>query len=136
VSSLARNVSLAVAAGAVGALANSFAAWACGAFGISRALGVEIAPAFTPAWLYPRLVWGGLWGLLFLLPLSAPRGVWLALLLSLAPSAYQLLVVFPRRGSGLLGLELGALTPVLVLGVNAVWGLATAAWLRVVRGSG
>ncbi len=34
------------------------------------ALGVKIAPAFTPAWLYQRLVWGGLWGWLFLLPVN------------------------------------------------------------------
>jgi hypothetical protein len=132
--SLARTLSLAFAAGAVGALANSVTAWASGAYGVSQALGVSIAPGFTLAWLYPRLVWGGLWGLLFAVPLARPHGLALGFLLSLAPTAYQLLVVFPQRGSGLFGLELGAMTPVLVLVLNAVWGLTAALWLRMVRG--
>jgi hypothetical protein len=135
-SRLARALSLAFAAGAVGALANSAAAWSSGAFGLSKSLGVSIAPELTPAWLYPRVVWGGLWGLLFALPLSAPRGLALGALLSLAPSAFQLLVVFPQRGSGLLGLGLGTLTPLFVLGFNLIWGLTAVLWLRVARAAG
>lgn len=134
--SLARTLSLAFAAGVVGALANSVTAWASGAYGVSQALGVSIAPGFTPGWLYPRLVWGGLWGLLFALPLARPRGLALGLLLALAPAAYQLLVVFPQHGAGLLGLELGTMTPLLVLIFSGVWGITAALWLRLVRGGG
>jgi hypothetical protein len=130
---LARTLSLAFAAGVFGGLVNSAAAWACGAFGLSRALGIAFAPDFTPAWLYPRLVWGGLWGLLFALPLARPRGLAKGLALGLAPAAAQLFVVLPQRGSGLLGLELGALTPLLVLVLTGVWGVASAFWLRLVR---
>jgi hypothetical protein len=54
------------------------------------------------------------------------RGV----LLSLAPSAYALFVVLPRGGQGTLGLALGALTPVLVVSLNALWGIVGAAWYR------
>jgi len=131
--SLARTLSLAFAAGVVGGLANSLAAWASGAYGVSQALGVSLAPDFTLAWLYPRLVWGGLWGLLFALPLPRPRGLALGLLLGLAPAAYQLFVVFPQRGGGLLGLEHGALTPVLVLVFTGIWGITAALWLRLVH---
>ena len=116
------------AAGAFGALANSVALWAAGAYELTARLGVAIAPALTASWLYPRLVWGGLWGFLFLLPL---RGSWWlrGLVVILAPSAYQLLWVVPQRTAhGLFGLRLGALTPAFVLAANAVWGLA-AAWL-------
>ena len=59
------------------------------------------------------------------------RGRWWlrGIMLSLAPSAFQLLYVFPREtGAGLLGLGLGALTPVFVLAANTIWGLS-AAWL-------
>jgi hypothetical protein len=133
--SLARTLSLAFSAGVVGALANSLAAWASGAYGVSQALGVSAAPAFTLAWLYPRLVWGGLWGLLFAVPLARPRGLALGLLIGLAPAAYQLLVVLPQRGAGLLGLERGALTPLLVLILTAIWGLTAAIWLRLVCGA-
>jgi hypothetical protein len=60
---------------------------------------------------------------------------WLrGIILSLAPSAFQLLYVFPHEaGEGMLGLRLGALTPVFVLAINAVWGLA-AAWLLRMTG--
>ena len=131
--SLARSLSLAFSAGALGGLANSLAVWAFGALGITQAVGVAIAPALTAAWLYPRIVWGGLWGLLLVLPLSFDwfrRG----LVLSLAPSAVQLFVVFPLvAGKGTLGLELGPATPVLVLVFNAVWGVVASFWYRLGR---
>ncbi len=115
----------------MGALANSVALWAAGTSGLTEALGVRIAPSFSAAWLYPRIAWGGLWGLLFLLPLASQRWVAQGLALSLFPSLFQLFVVFPYRTSaGVLGTGLGHLTPVLVIAANAVWGLAAAAWLR------
>jgi multidrug efflux pump subunit AcrB len=124
------NACLAFAAGTIGAVANSLAVWLSGKLGISAALSVAIAPALTPTWLYPRLVWGGLWGLLLLLPMRTrgdfPRG----LLISLPPTLAQLLVFFPRSGRGFLGLDLGTLTPVLVFLFNAVWGWAAVAAAR------
>jgi hypothetical protein len=127
----ARQLSLVLAAGAVGALANSAALWAAGSSGLTHALGVRIAPTLTPEWLYPRIVWGGLWGLLFLLPLASQRWVAQGLALSLFPTLVQLFVIFPQRTpAGTLGLELGTLTPLVVLAANAVWGLAASAWLR------
>ncbi len=128
--SLARTLSLCFAAGALGALANSFAVWEAGRSGVLGALGVSLAPSWTLAWLYPRLVWGGLWGLLFALPLSIPSWAMRGLALSLAPALAQLLIFFPRAGKGVLGLELGALTPACVLVFDAIWGLAASAWLR------
>ena len=98
-------------------------------------LGVKIAPALTPAWLYPRVVWGGLWGLLFLLP-SLGRGNWLAagLAASLGPTLVQLFYVFPVMAhKGTAGLELGLLTPLVVVLANALWGWAAALWLRAIR---
>jgi hypothetical protein len=131
--SLFRPASIVFAAGTFGGLVNSVTVWLFGWIGITTLLGVKIAPAFSPAWLYPRLVWGGLWGLLFLLPLYRfiRPPLWLhGLLFSLAPSLTQLLLVFPLRdGKGLLGLALGGLTPVFVLLFNAIWGVATAFWL-------
>ncbi len=118
---------LCFAAGCVGALANSLVVWLFGELGLTARAGVAIAPAFSAAWLYPRIVWGGLWGLLF--ALSAPRQHAIAhgLFVSLGPTLFQLLVVFPffaAKGFG--GLELGLMTPLFVLGFNAVWGIVTA----------
>lgn len=131
---MARRLSLVFSAGALGALANSIALWAAGSAGLTQTLGVAIAPPLSAAWLYPRLVWGGLWGLLFLLPLAGRGWPTQGLVLSLAPSLVQLFVVFPMKaGQGTLGLELGALTPLVVLAANAVWGLVAAGWLRLTR---
>lgn len=132
--SAARSLSLFFAAGVVGAFANSVAVWLFGELGVPRALGVALAPDWSAGWLYPRLVWGGLWGLLFALPIQAallPRG----LLLSLAPTLFQLFVVFPAwAGQGVAGLELGMLTPVFVLLYNAIWGVTASWWVQGTQG--
>jgi len=130
-----RDLSLSFAAGALGGLVNSLALWAVGQLGLTAALGVKIAPALTPAWLYPRLVWGGLWGFLLLLPFLRRGSIfWAGLLASLAPSAVQLFYIFPQVAKkGVAGLELGLMTPLVVIAVNAVWGWAAAAWLRAAR---
>ena len=119
------------AAGCLGAVANSIVVWLFGDLGINRSLGVSIAPSLTPAWLYPRVVWGGLWGLLFVLPFARSKPLLKGSLLSLMPTMIQLLVVFPyKAGKGLAGLELGLMTPILVVFFNWVWGMVTALTIR------
>ena len=128
---LARKTSLVFAAGCLGGLLNSLAVWSFGEFGITAALGVKIAPNLTPAWLYPRLVWGGIWGLLFLLPMLSTR-IWSrGFIFSLGPTLVQLFVVFPMKAhKGAMGLDLGHLTPLFVILFNAIWGWTAAIWLR------
>lgn len=119
------------AAGGVGALVNSVAAWAFGYYGVAHWIGVALNPALTPAWLYPRIVWGGLWGLLFLLPLLPGRPLVKGVIISVFPTLAQLLWVFPLKlGAGYFGLELGLLTPAVVVVLNAIWGIATALTIR------
>ena len=131
---LVKDLSLTFAAGALGGLANSLAVWLFGAVGLNQLLGVALAPKLTPAWLYPRLVWGGLWGWLFLFPLSKLTYPSRGILLSLGPSLVQIFMVFPLKAQkGIGGIELGYLTPLLVLFFNAVWGLVTAIWLKWTR---
>jgi len=116
--------------GAVGALVDSFNIWALGKLGITGLLGIGLRPAFTMNWLYPRLVWGGIWGLLFMLPFMKSRSNQRGIILSLAPTVYVLLVVFPSMGKGMFGLGFGVLTPVLVLLLNFIWGIVAAHWYR------
>jgi hypothetical protein len=126
-----RNLSLVFAAGCLGGLLNSLAVWIFGELGITAKFGVNIAPQLSAPWLYPRLVWGGIWGLLFLLPLMKRSFFSRGLLFSLGPSLVQLFVIFPLKAhKGTMGLDLGTLTPLFVLFYNAVWGLATSIWLR------
>lgn len=128
---VARKISLVFAAGVLGALLNSLAVWAFGEFGISAALGVKIAPKLSAAFLYPRLVWGGIWAVLFLLPLMQ-TSIWSrGFIYSLGPTLVQLFIVFPLKAQkGAMGLELGMLTPLLVVFFNAIWGWTAAIWLR------
>lgn len=129
-----RKLLLVFSAGALGGLANSLVVWLFGFYGISQALGVAIAPGLSPEWLYPRVVWGGLWGFLFLLPVLRSQILAQSFVLSLFPTIVQLFVVFPYKTSaGIAGLELGMLTPVLVVFFNWVWALVAAIALRLGR---
>ena len=101
-------LSLAYAAGSVGGLMNSLAVWLLGFVGITTALGVNIAPPLSAAWLYPRIVWGGLWGFLFLIPLFGNSPLLRGVIYSLGPILVQLFIVFPiQDGKGVMGLDSG-----------------------------
>ncbi len=129
-----KKIALYFSAGCLGGLGNSVAVWLFGYFGITAIAGVAIAPALTPAWLYPRIVWGGIWGWLFLLSFMNSRLYTKAAILSLAPTLVQLFVVFPYKAhKGIAGLELGLLTPVFVLFFNWVWGLCTVIAIKLSR---
>jgi len=124
---IVRRTCLAFAAGSAGGLINSLAVWSFGLWGVTSKLGVNIAPTLTPAWLYPRIVWGGIWGFLFLFPTITRSYFKRGLVFSLGPSLVQLFYIFPfKAGKGLMGFQLGELTPLFVLFYNALWGLAAA----------
>lgn len=129
---IVHTIMLVFSAGCAGGFTNGIVVWFFGLSGISQALGVHIAPALTPAWLYPRLAWGGIWGLLFVLPILSGRPLARGLLFSLGPTLVQLFIIFPLKAhQGLMGLELGAMTPLLVIFFNFIWGLTAAYLLQV-----
>lgn len=126
-------------AGMLAALCSSLVAWQAGQMGITAMAGVRMSPSLTPDWLYSRLVWGGLWGLIYFLvvgPLKSRRhwarkGLWISLL----PTAFQLLVVYPdMTHQGWLGLDLGQITPLFVFLYNMVWGFCTGIFCRLLWG--
>ncbi|MGB5156651.1 hypothetical protein [Desulfobacterium sp. N47] len=119
------------AAGCLGAFANSVVVWLFGDLGITKALGVSMSPALTASWLYPRIVWGGIWGLLFILPLLNSRPFAKGTILSLFPTMVQLFIVFPYKAhKGIAGMELGVFTPAFVFIYNWVWGVVTSLTIR------
>ncbi len=125
-----RKITVTFGAGCLGGLINSLALWILGQAGITAQFAVKLAPSLSPQWLYPRLVWGGIWGFLFLLPLLRNDTLLQGLLLSLGPTIVQLFYVFPETGKGMMGLQLGSWTPAFVVLLNAIWGVVTAVWLR------
>lgn len=126
-------------AGMLGALLSGALLWAAGQAGLFVLAGVKLAPRWQAAWLYQQLVWGGLWGLVYFLAVGpnptrgrwARRGMWVSIL----PTAFQLLVVFPYwQGAGLLGSQLGKLVPLVVLLANLAWGFFTGIFCRLLWG--
>lgn len=129
-----REISILYAAGCVGGLANLLTLSGFQTYGIASVLGVELPYPWAVSVFYSRIVWGGLWGLLFLLRLFPGSIFQRAALLSLIPSAFELFVVSPFiTGGGILGWERGMWTPVFVLIANVVWGLATVLYLWLTR---
>lgn len=128
-----KSLSLIFAAGCFGGLAKGLAAWLFGAIGLNALLGSQFTPSMSSQWVYAHVVWGGLWALLFLLPVRGWSIYSLGILYSLPQSIISLLVMFPKMGRGLLGLQLGYSTPILVIFFGCIWGLATSFWWKVAR---
>lgn len=126
-------------AGMIGALFSSGVVWFTVKSQLTTFAHVGLNPDFSSHWLYPRLVWGGLWGLAYYLTVGnrktrqhwIRKGLWISLL----PTAFQLLYIFPyRMNLDLLGLGLGMLTPVFVLFYNLIWGFTTGFFSRLLWG--
>jgi hypothetical protein len=102
--------------------------------GNTTLLGIGMKPEFTPPRLYPRLVWGDPFGLLFAAPFLEERPLMRGIVLSLLPSAMMRFVNVAQNGKGVNRLGFGALTPVLVVGLNFIWGtpqIAGAYWNKI-----
>ena len=125
------SIAVAFAAGSGGGLATLVTAWLFGMFGLTAALGVDLKLPLDPPHMYHFMVWGGIFGFMFLLPLMRGSVVLRGIIFGVAPSVVQCLIVFPvKHDAGMLGMQLGALTPVFVLIFNTVWGIVTG-WLFV-----
>ena len=125
-----RKISVAFAGGALGGLVDSFNIWFMGKIGISDLIGLTMKPELNAPWLYLRMVWGGLWMLLLLLPLLQGKTLLRGCLFSLLPSAIMLFMVLPEMGKGVLGLGFGGITPVIVIGLNCIYGMIASVWYR------
>ena len=132
-------MSVCFCAGLLGALCSSTVAWLFGGWGIPDLLGVRMTPDFTKQWLYPQLVWGGIWGLAYFFTVGArsSRRHWVrkAFLISLLPSAFHLFIVFPYwTRHGILGFGLGQFTVIFIVVYNLVWGFCTGVFSRLLWG--
>lgn len=125
-----RKLSGAFTGGAIGGLVDSINIWVLANLGITKLIGVTMKPEFTSPWLYQRMIWGGIWMLLLILPLWDKRPALRGSIFSLLPSAMMLFMVFPNMGKGMLGLGFGILTPVVVIGLNFIYGIVAAYWYK------
>lgn len=121
--------------GLLGGLAKGLFLWACTTWGIFQFLNVRISLGLSLAQFYPLMFFGGLWGLLYFLLIGTPRqrrrwirkALWFSLIPSLTSIFYLYPYVYQR---GVAGLELGLLTPVVILVSNLVWGFFTGFFTR------
>ncbi len=130
--SVPSQLSSAFAAGVVGALVLCGAAWLMVKMQIFSLLHCSISLPIGREWIYSRLVWGGLFGLFFVLPIWTGKTAKRGLLFGLLPALFQLFVVFPLLlHKQVMGLNFGYTTPLFVVALNLLWGLATAGWLAM-----
>ena len=119
-------------AGCLGGLVMCLAMWLFTRYGITQSLNVNLQGSLSPHWMYPRIVWGGVWELLFLLPVFSGSLFARSLVIALIPTLIQLFVFYPYyEGKGVAGLSLGILTPFLVFFFFWIGSLMTAISLRV-----
>jgi len=125
-----RKLSAAFTGGALGALLDSFNIWFMGVVGISDLIGITMKPQFTAPWVYKRMIWGGIWMLLLLIPVWRGKTIRRGMVFSLVPSAMMLFMVLPSMGKGMLGLGFGTLMPVVVIGLNFIYGIFSSLWFE------
>lgn len=123
-----RHISGAFTGGALGALLDSFNIWAMGKTGLSDLIGITMKPEFTAPWVYQRMIWGGIWMLLLLLPFMKSRTALRGMMVSLLPSAMMLFMVLPSMGKGMFGLGFGTPMPLVVVGLNFIYGIFASYW--------
>lgn len=129
-------------AGFAGGLAaagiNTLVLWMAGVTGLAAAIGASAPLSLTLGQVLSRLAFGALWGLMFaVFAFSIPFGriILAGLLFSAAPTIAQWLVVFPLKGTGWFGLDLGLPTALMVIAYNAIYGLVLGFLFRFVFGA-
>lgn len=120
-------------AGALGGVANVVFLVVAGLVGFPLLLGLELPSFAEVSFLYKQMVWGGLWGLVFVLAIFPKNLVARSVLIAVASTAVVLFIFFPLhtvdgKGPGVAGLNIGSLMPLYVLIANLVYGFA-ASWV-------
>lgn len=123
-----RKISAAFTGGVVAALVMTVIMWYLGNAGLLAKLGVTLRPGLSFDTLFSNGGWGGLWGLLFLLPALKAQPAVRGMVLGLPPAVFVLCYRMPHTGHGLLGLNYGQWTPLVILASWLLWGIIGAYW--------
>lgn len=128
-----KKFSLVFTAGCIGGYINRLAVLIYLKLKLHEALDLEFVPEFSELFIYTGIVWGGIWGILFLIPFMR-KSVWLrGLIYGVPPSLVMLFIVFPYwYGTEMMALDLGIMIIPAVFVFNFIWGIASAAWLWLI----
>ncbi len=125
--------------GLLGGVGKSLFLWACHHWGVFTFIQVRLTPHFDLPHLYPAMLSGGLWGLLYFLFIGIPRhrrywirkGLWV----SIIPTAVAIFYLYPSvYHHSIGGINLGWLMPVVILVGNLWWGFLTGFFTRLLWG--
>ncbi|MFC2074906.1 hypothetical protein ACFLRA_01370 [Bdellovibrionota bacterium] len=129
--------SLSFGAGVFGGLITALFIWLTGFSGINKIFGIKIKPEWDTSFIYPKLIWGGVWGLAFYPFLINPNWQLTVLhgfLISLLPTLVQWFYVFPKIAkAGIFGKKLGKPTWFYVIVANFFWALGVLYWIEITR---
>lgn len=114
-----------VVGGVVGSLGVSLVFWLLTASKLFAMFGIQMGtPADLLPWIIRRAVEGGIFGLLFLVPVMKNSYQWQrGLLFGLAPALKLWFWDYVRAGLGPFGIGLGLAVPILALFFSLLWGL-------------
>ena len=123
--------SQAFSAGASAAFLTCILVWFAGAVGITDSYGISIKPKLEMLWLYPYIIHGGLWALIYNFPFLQKATVIRGIILSFIPCSFHLFVLYPVFfNEGIMGTRLGDYTPFFIIIAYAIWGVLTSVFLR------
>lgn len=123
--------------GAVGGILakipQGLALYACSEIGLFLAMGVALNVPLTILYSSKHVLLGAVFGLLFAVPLLKTWPNWVrGIGVGLVHAAVTLLYFNPFvDGVGFLGLDIGALMPVVVIVANLIWGMLAGAVVDV-----
>lgn len=121
-----RRLSLAFAAGGVGVIVLIAFLWLLRESGAMASLGLKMPAPKLPDFLYSRIVWGGIWAFLFVLPVMTRQWLLRGLVVGVLASLASIFYFNPAWKSA-------PFTFVIVIFVaNSIWGVAASGWYRAV----
>lgn len=123
---LFRQLSLAFAAGGVGVIALVAAMWILKESGALASLGLRPPSPRMPDFLYSRIVWGGIWALLFVLPIMSRQWLLRGLIVGALASIASIFYFNPAWKSAPFAFV------ILIFVANSIWGAVAAGWYRAV----
>lgn len=123
---LFRQLSLAFASGAVGAVAMVAFLWVIRDSGALASLGLRAPSPQMPQFMYSRIAWGGIWALLFVLPVMSGQWLLRGLVVGVLASVAAIFYFNPAWKNAPFAFV------ILIFVVNAVWGVVASGWYRAV----
>ncbi|MFT6835887.1 MAG: hypothetical protein ACJA0H_001927 [Francisellaceae bacterium] len=129
-----KELSVAFAAGALGAIVITILLWLEIKYGITSALSIKISSMSNSELtvrIYKMIAWGGLWAFLLLIPYAKSRWFIRGIVFSLIPTVVTFLYFAPQSGLGYFGVNAGYLMPINILVLNIIWGIVAAWWFNL-----